>query len=78
MTALKKLDITTQSDLAIAQSLAPNLSKQSNKSIFQKIKGGILLTVGYLLSPLCWWNDLIINLPIAYGFDYMVRLWQAD
>ncbi len=30
--------------------------------------------VGYLLSPLCWWNDLIINLPVAYGFGYLVSL----
>jgi hypothetical protein len=24
--------------------------------------------IGFLLSPLCWWNDLIFNLPLAYGF----------
>ncbi|MCX8014994.1 MAG: hypothetical protein N2748_03145 [candidate division WOR-3 bacterium] len=29
-------------------------------------KGGILLTIGFLLSPLSWWNDTFINLPIAY------------
>lgn len=46
--------------------------------IFQKIKGGTLLVVGYLLSPLCWWNDLIINLPIAYGFGYVVSLWRSE
>lgn len=28
--------------------------------------------VGYLLSPLCWWNDLVINLPLALGFGYCV------
>ena len=37
----------------------------------QKIKGTILLGLGYLLSPLCWWNDLILNLPLAYGFGYL-------
>ncbi|MCX7756709.1 MAG: hypothetical protein N2166_00080 [candidate division WOR-3 bacterium] len=26
----------------------------------------IILTVGYILSPLSWWNDAFINLPIAY------------
>ncbi|MBD2189726.1 hypothetical protein H6F41_16465 [Pseudanabaena sp. FACHB-723] len=46
--------------------------------MLQKIKGGILLVVGYLLSPLCWWNDLIINLPIAYGFGYVISLWRSD
>ena len=34
----------------------------------RNMRGGLLLLVGYLLSPLCWWNDLIFNLPIAYGF----------
>ncbi len=23
-------------------------------------------TVGYVLSPLSWWNDLYVNLPLAY------------
>ena len=34
----------------------------------RKIKGGILVTIGYLLSPLSWWNDLFINIPLAYIF----------
>lgn len=25
------------------------------------------MTIGYMLSPLSWWNDLFVNLPIAYG-----------
>ncbi|MBD2104578.1 hypothetical protein [Leptolyngbya sp. FACHB-261] len=37
----------------------------------KKLRGGFLLTVGYLLSPLCWWNDLFFNLPIAYFFGYL-------
>jgi hypothetical protein len=31
-----------------------------------KVKGGILLTIGYILSPLSWWNDFVINIPLAY------------
>jgi hypothetical protein len=34
------------------------------------------VVVGYLLSPLCWWNDLVINLPLALGFGYLAsRPW---
>jgi len=33
-----------------------------------------LLAVGYLLSPLSWWNDLIINWPLAYLFANLVGL----
>ena len=41
---------------------------------FKKLRGGILLVIGYLLSPLCWWNDLVFNLPVAYGFGYLCGL----
>lgn len=37
----------------------------------RRLWGGTLVVVGYLLSPLCWWNDLIINLPLALGFGYL-------
>lgn len=26
------------------------------------------MCAGYLLSPLSWWNDLLINIPLAYLF----------
>ncbi|MBN2095379.1 MAG: hypothetical protein JW727_04990 [Candidatus Aenigmarchaeota archaeon] len=34
----------------------------------RKIRGGVLMCAGYLLSPLSWWNDLLINIPLAYLF----------
>lgn len=36
--------------------------------MLKKLRGGFLLVIGYLLSPACWWNDLLFNLPIAYFF----------
>jgi len=27
------------------------------------------LMVGFLLSPLSWWNDLVVNIPLAYLFS---------
>ncbi|OLP17235.1 hypothetical protein BST81_17020 [Leptolyngbya sp. 'hensonii'] len=44
----------------------------------KKLRGGLLLVVGYLLSPLSWWNDLIFNLPIAYGIGYLCHLLDAN
>ena len=44
------------------------------KDIFKKLRGGFFLVIGYLLSPLCWWNDLVFNLPIAYFFGYVCSL----
>ncbi|MEB3318008.1 MAG: hypothetical protein VKO39_07705 [Cyanobacteriota bacterium] len=32
------------------------------------------LALGWLLSPLCWWNDLLVNLPLALGFARLVSL----
>jgi len=34
----------------------------------KKLYGGMLGTIGFLLSPLSWWNDLFVNFPIAYAF----------
>jgi len=42
------------------------------------IKGGILAFIGYLLSPLSWWNDLFINIPLAYAFGYMFGLFNRQ
>jgi len=36
--------------------------------LIRKFQGGILVSIGYILSPLSWWNDTFINLPIAYFF----------
>ncbi len=44
----------------------------------KKLRGSLLLAIGYLLSPLCWWNDLFFNLPIAYTFGYMCSWLSPD
>ena len=31
-------------------------------------KRGVLGFVGFMLSPLSWWNDAFVNLPLAYLF----------
>lgn len=33
-----------------------------------QLRALLLLALGWLLSPLCWWNDLVFNLPIAWVF----------
>jgi hypothetical protein len=34
--------------------------------------GAVLGVVGFLLSPLSWWNDLFINVPLALAFAWVV------
>ena len=38
----------------------------------RKITGGVLAVVGFMLSPLSWWNDLVVNVPLALGFAWVV------
>ncbi len=45
--------------------------------MFKKLRGSFLLGIGYMLSPLSWWNDLFFNLPIALLFGYLVS-WVFD
>ena len=37
-------------------------------------KGSILTIIGYILSPFSFWNDIIVNLPLAYGFGFLFSL----
>jgi hypothetical protein len=38
----------------------------------RKFSGGLLAGLGFLLSPLSWWNDLVINLPLALAFAWII------
>jgi hypothetical protein len=55
---------------------APGLFNNSGAfmSRKRKIQGGVLSLIGFLLSPLSWWNDAFINLPLAIGFGWLVAL----
>lgn len=48
------------------------------ESRLKKIRGTALIGIGYMLSPLSWWNDLVFNLPIALVFGYAVRWINGD
>jgi cadmium resistance protein CadD (predicted permease) len=38
------------------------------------ISGSLLGLIGYLLSPLSWWNDWFLNIPLAYAGAWLVSL----
>ncbi|MEM9926053.1 MAG: hypothetical protein AAF915_20275 [Cyanobacteria bacterium P01_D01_bin.50] len=46
--------------------------------MLKKLKAFLLIGIGYMLSPLSWWNDLFFNLPIAYLFGYLVSWISPD
>ena len=33
-----------------------------------------VISIGFILSPLSWWNDLVVNVPLAYLFSFPFSL----
>jgi hypothetical protein len=40
----------------------------------RKLRGGVLGLIGFMLSPLSWWNDLFVNVPLALAFAWLASL----
>ncbi|MFO0752196.1 MAG: hypothetical protein U0411_02585 [Thermodesulfovibrionales bacterium] len=40
----------------------------------RRIFGGLMGIVGYVLSPLSWWNDAFVNIPLAYLCGWLASL----
>ena len=40
----------------------------------RKTVGGFVALVGYMLSPLSWWNDMFVNIPLALAFAWVISL----
>jgi hypothetical protein len=40
----------------------------------RKVTGGVVAFIGFMLSPLSWWNDLFVNVPLALLFAWVVSL----
>jgi hypothetical protein len=38
----------------------------NKKNLFTRFQGGTIAFIGFILSPLSWWNDLVVNFPISY------------
>lgn len=36
----------------------------------RRIMNAVIAVFGFILSPLSWWNDLVINVPLAYLFSW--------
>ncbi len=44
----------------------------------RSILGGVIAVIGFILSPLTWWNDAFVNIPIAWGVATLVSLIKRD
>ncbi|RJP74363.1 MAG: hypothetical protein C4532_02825 [Candidatus Abyssobacteria bacterium SURF_17] len=38
----------------------------------RRVVGGVFVGIGYILSPASWWNDAVVNIPIAYLIGWLV------
>lgn len=36
----------------------------------RRLSDVIIATTGFILSPLTWWNDMLVNVPLAYLFSW--------
>jgi hypothetical protein len=79
METAKKARVECSSAEPTTENQLQQFKREGFKQILsKKLKSGLLVAIGYLLSPLCWWNDLIINLPIAYCFGYICSLFSPE
>ncbi len=42
----------------------------------RKITGGFVALIGYMLSPLSWWNDMFVNVPLALAFAWVISFFH--
>lgn len=47
---------------------------RASNSWKRRMAGGFVGFIGFLLSPLSWWNDLFVNVPIAVAFGWLTSL----
>ena len=51
---------------------AASVKCRATMAFKRKVAGGILAVIGFMLSPLSWWNDLFVNVPLALAFAWLV------
>ena len=49
-------------------------SRRNAKGWKRRWPGGVWGFIGFMLSPLSWWNDLFVNVPLAAAFAWMISL----
>jgi hypothetical protein len=54
------------------QGLKPNLVHLKKETTLSFVTRGVIGVIGFILSPLTWWNDLFVNVPLSYAFAYLI------
>jgi hypothetical protein len=56
------------------ETAAPAPEPANRGKLHHRVKGGLVSFIGFLLSPLSWWNDLFVNVPLALAFAWVTSL----
>ncbi len=38
----------------------------------------LVIAAGFVLSPLSWWNDMVVNLPLSYLMAWPFSLFKEE
>src|ERR1051325_3916781 len=60
------------------ETLVSYLHSASTVTEKRKIAGGVVGLIGFMLSPLSWWNDLFVNVPLALGFAWLISWFEPS
>lgn len=52
------------------------LSRALHAKRFRRARSSVIAATGFVLSPLSWWNDLVVNVPLAYLFAWPFSAWD--
>ena len=50
------------------------MSSTPGTELRRRSLGAAVSFIGFMLSPLSWWNDLFVNVPIALAFAWIISL----
>ena len=65
-------DLSDPDGIPCAGLVSVSCKRICNMRLRREISGGFLAFVGYMLSPLSWWNDMFVNVPLALAFAWVV------
>ena len=52
------------------------MSRALHAKRFRRARSSVIAAIGFVLSPLSWWNDLVVNVPLAYLFAWPLSAWD--
>jgi hypothetical protein len=61
-----------EKDREVADLIYGSVLFAKSMNVRQKVRGSVIGFIGFMLSPLSWWNDLFVNVPLAVGFAWVV------